>query len=541
MTSLRLSTLARPLAALTLLHLALLLAWSVAVPTFRGADEHVHHDFVRRLADDWSYPEYDDLLVSQRTLVLLGDSPVYPADVPAVPADRAIPREDRSGWADLGPDLRAGTPPNQMPQHPPLYYEGAAAAVRVLDADGDLPLDRSVWQLRLLDVLLLLPLPLLAADIARRYTSSRTVVLVAAAGVLAVPQLTHVGATVSNDPLMILLGSLTLAGAARLATGDRRWTTVVLTGVAAGLALFTKGFAVPLVPAVALAVLLPVMRAVRARRRERDVNGGHAPDSPTSAAGRAAVVAGLALVFGGWWWIRNVVAYGTPQPGVRLRDRVEGVDIDVVEFGLDFGDRLIGSFWGNFGWREASLPIGLSVALAAVALAAALVACWRRWDRLVLLVPAVGGALMVLSAGWGAYKKTGVSFATQGRYLFTGVVGLAVLVALGLARLSRTPRPWAAPAAVVVALAMQALGLLVAVDRYWAGDGLDRLRALGRFSPLPGPATAGILAAVPLCGLAAVAILALEARTTRRGERATADEPPVQPTGTDRVASDLRM
>src|SRR3546814_7740535 len=80
-------------------------------------------------------------------------------------------------------------------------------------------------------------LPLLAADIARRFTTSVPVLLAAAAGVLAIPQLTHIGATVSNDPWMIVLSTAALAGAARLATGDRRWPTAIATGVHAGLAL----------------------------------------------------------------------------------------------------------------------------------------------------------------------------------------------------------------------------------------------------------------------------------------------------------------
>src|SRR5690606_34828050 len=104
--------------------------------------------------------------------------------------DRAIPRDDRPSWTDVGPDVRDGEI-NQLAQHPPLYYVPAAVVLRVIDGDGSAPLDLVVWQLRLLSVLTLAALPLLAADIARRLTASVPVVLSAAAGVLAVPQLTH--------------------------------------------------------------------------------------------------------------------------------------------------------------------------------------------------------------------------------------------------------------------------------------------------------------------------------------------------------------
>jgi len=469
----RLRSLARPLAALTSLNVALLLVWSVMVPTFRGADEHVHHDFVRYLTGTWSYPEYDGLAVSRRTLAALGVSPVIPAHAPPAPASAAAPRSDRPGWAELGPDVRDG-PPNQMPQHPPLYYESAGAALRVLDGDGTLALDLAVWLLRLLNVIAMAPLPWLAADIARRYTTSIPSVLTAATGVLAVPQLAHVGATVSNDPLMILLGSLTLVGAARLATGDRRWGVAVGTGVAAGLGLFTKGFAVPLVPAVALACLLPLTRR-------------HA----WATLARATTVAVIAFALGGWWWIRNVVEHQTPQPGVRLRSRVPDVELDLVRFASDFSERLLGSFWGNFGWREAHLPIGLSYGMTAGVVVLVGVACWRAWSRAMLALPALAAAAMVLSSGWGAFKKTGVSYATQGRYLFAGIVGLSVLVSLGVARLVPRRGRRAPVVAVGVAAALQGIGLGICAHRYWGGAGIERIRALIRFSPLPGPVTAG--------------------------------------------------
>jgi hypothetical protein len=103
---------------------------------------------------------------------------------------------------------------------------------------------------------------------------------------------------------------------------------------------------------------------------------------------------------------------------------------------------------------------------------------------------------MVLSSGWGAFKKTGVSYATQGRYLFVGVVGLAVLASLGVARLARRRSWWQPVATIALALAVQAGGLWLALGRYWAGDGpLERLRAMIAFAPVPGWFTAGVLLA----------------------------------------------
>lgn len=498
---------ARPLVCITVAYLSLMLAWSVVMPTFRGADEHIHHDFIRHLTDTWDYPDYDELSVSWRTALAISpddpSSPVYPADAPPVGEDQATPRSERESWTEAGPDDRGGFV-NQLPQHPPLYYVPAAAVVRLIDADGAAPLDRVVWQLRLLNVLLLVPLPLLAADIARRFTSSRAAVLGAAALVVAVPQLAQEGATLSNDPLMILLGSVTLAGVARLLTGDRRWATAVVTGVAAGLALFTKGFAVPLVPAVALAAVLPLWRSGRG---DPDGSGSGAHLAAVTRAGvlaRAGAIAGLALVFGGWWWIRNVIVHGNPQPGIGTRERVEGVDADFVAFAGNFTDRLISSFWGNVGWREAHLPIGLSALLTVLLVVAIGLACWRRWERLVLVIPTVVAGFMVVAAGWGAYRKTGVSHATQGRYLFTSIAALAALAALGVDRYASRFARWLPVTLLAGGFGLQAAMLVIAVRRYWAGGGLDRVDALVAFSPLPDPVTTGFLLLVPVTAVVAL-------------------------------------
>jgi hypothetical protein len=471
------------LGAVCALHLALLLVWSVLVPTFRAPDEHVHHDMARYLTTTWRYPAWDGLDVSDRTLAALGASPVFAAGRPPADGDAATPRDERPGWADLGPDVR-DDPPNQMPQHPPLYYVAAGAALRVIDGDGERPLDRVVWELRLLNVLAMAALPLLAVDIARRVGATDFAVFARAPAPAATPQLTHVGAAVSNDPLLVLLGGLTLAGAARLATGDQRWPVAVATGVLAGLSLFTKGFAVPVAVAVGVACLTPLVT----RRGD--------PDRPAPAAvlARAAVVAALALVLGGWWWVRNFLTEGTPQPGVRLRDRVPDVEIDHLRFAGDFGERLVTSTWGNFGWFEARLPLWLSIGVTVVVVIAGLVACWRALPRVFLAVgPAFAGG-MVLSAAWGAFKKTGVAYATHGRYAFAGAAGLAALVAIGLSRLAGR-RARVVPLVVLGgAIGLQAVGMWVALGTYWAGEGpVARLRSMAAFAPVPGTVTAAIL------------------------------------------------
>jgi hypothetical protein len=64
-----------------------------------------------------------------------------------------------------------------------------------------------------------------------------------------------------------------------------------------------------------------------------------------------------------------------------------------------------------------------------------------------------------------------------------------------------------------LALALQVLGLWLCLHRYWAGSGVDPVRAMARFAPIPGAVTAGVLL---LTGVSAVTALVLMACVGRR-------------------------
>lgn len=249
----------------------------------------------------------------------------------------------------------------------------------------------------------------------------------------------------------------------------------MVAGVVTGLALLTKGFALVLVPWIVGAYLLAP--GAGARRR--------------LVAARVAWVLGLAGAFGGWWWVRNAVTYGRVQPGLRLREVVSGIDPSPVFFATRFAGRLAGSFWGNFGWFEVSLPV-VAVAVATVVMAGAIGVAFVRGRVLAvrvrlafLVLPAASVGALVAANSFRAYLKTGIPFAAQGRYLFPGLVGLVVVAAVGLDQVRRPARSLPV-VALAGALVLQALGVAALLGRYWAGPGLDdRLRALLAFSPWP--------------------------------------------------------
>src|SRR5690606_15481942 len=124
-------------------------------------------------------------------------------------------------------------------------------------------------------------------DSVRRITRSSRAGLLAAAALLAVPQLAHIMGSVSNDSLAVTLGSVVIWCGVRVMTGDRTWWTTAGMGVALALALLTKGTAVPLI-AYSAFVLLLWPRDLTLRQRLL----------------RAFI--GLSVAFaGGWWWAKN--------------------------------------------------------------------------------------------------------------------------------------------------------------------------------------------------------------------------------------------
>lgn len=345
------------------LHLALLAGYSVMSPVFRAPDEYVHVDLMRHLAATGDYPAYDELNVSAPVFAARDTSAAYVADAPAVGVDEAVPPSERPAFEDLGPEVATDIP-NQMPQHPPLYYGLGAAVLRAADAVAPgwpWSFDRTVALLRLVDVALVAAVPLLAWATARRFGCPPRAALTAGVLVLAVPQFTHIGAVVNNDVLLMALAAGMFLLAARILTGDLSRRTAVVTGIVTGLALLTKGFALVLAPWIACAYLLAPGAAARRRL----------------VGNRLAWVVGLASAVGGWWWVRNVVLYQRVQPGLRLREAAADVDASPVFFVTRFVARLSRSFWGDFGWFEVALP-PLAVALASLVLVAAVVTAFVR-------------------------------------------------------------------------------------------------------------------------------------------------------------------
>jgi small subunit ribosomal protein S36 len=503
--------------------------WTLAVPAFRAPDEPAHLDLVLYLADGNPYPAWDGRFFGEAMQL---DTDRYLIDShyswPRFDAADAPPRGDRPDVDDLGgltPDAnarhpderRAGYPYvyNQMPQHPPLYYEAMAGIVRferwVLPGSDRPSLDRELGLLRLVNVLLLAPLPLLAWATVVRLGGDDRAARVASLLPLGLPQLGYIGAALNNDNLLTLLGGVLAVLLAGVARGRRSRRTNVAVGVTIGLALLTKAFALMFVPWLFAAYALGAWTSRRWRT--------HAID--------ALVAGGVAAAVGTWWWIANWVRFGEPAPTSETlthttAQRPPGFQADLVSYLGTFASRLVSRTWLWVGFRNPKLELAPAlVVVLTLAVAAAAVVAFRRasphlttaagprrWDLALACVPIVLTVVFVFRRAWNLHATTGGLPFIQGRYLFGALLGPLALVALGVAALLGR---WAAGAVIAWIVALQAWSLAKVLDGSWTGPGtFGPLRSALAWSPWP-PVLVG---AVALAALVTTGALAVQARRT---------------------------
>jgi small subunit ribosomal protein S36 len=495
---------------ITALHVCAVTAYTILLPTYRAPDEQLHVDLAHVVAESGRYPAWDE--------VDTGTGIEHSLDIVRwddrsrnLTADEAPPRSERPS-IDALEDPALETAANQLPQHPPLYYLVAGGALRAGELVTGDPLgsfDAETWYLRMLSVALVAPLPLIIWRTADRLRASRPVAVAATLVPLAIPQLVHMGASVNNDSLSLLVFWLLTPVVLRVAQGDLGTRAALLCGGLTAAGLLTKGFAVVMPVWVAAAAVIAWWRA-------REAGAG-----PFVHFGL--VSGGMALVAGGWWWIRNWVLYGELQPS-RYNELVAPNADAPTDFGL-FLERwsyfTTRRFWGEFGWFDthiSGVAVGVATAVVVTALA---VGCRRRsrvtdapvTDRLLLAAP----LLLLVSAQFvlaiDGYVRTGVMPGLQGRYWFGAVAGLSVIVAVGLGDLLRGLVRWLPLVVLGAAVAMQVLAVGTILRFYWGepDSGLaDRARAVVAWAPIPGEVI-GVGAAVAAAVAAATVALLVTA------------------------------
>lgn len=463
--------------------LGALLTAATLYPTYRAPDEPAHVDQVHAVRATRSWPGLGQRQLSGRIVAsypLVGYRSGVPGEAPPLAAADAPARSDRPGFDAIAADAPT-TLGNQMAQHPPLYYVVAAGWLALLELAGPVAFDVEVWWLRVLGALLVAPLPWLAARSATAIGLVPSAVAGAAVGVLAVPMLVHIGSSVNNDVLLIAFAGAATLHAAAVAGGDTSRRRAVWVGVAVGAALLTKLFALALVPLAVAAPAVAWSRGLVDRRR---------------AATSGLVSLAVATAVGGWWWLRNLLLHGTVQPsGATAPATPEGFSPDLGWWLPFAGARLVRRWWIEPDTVARTTP-PLVVAATVAGLGLLLFAFLRRRhgtdgssrrrELAVLVLPFLGCLVIVAVGAWRAYARTGIPFAIHGRYLYPGLVGVAVVAAAGAATLLRARAPAVLLAGAVV---LQLAAAWWTLTFYWGVPEvtapLASLRAWLAWSPLP--------------------------------------------------------
>lgn len=438
---------------LVLLQTAWLLCVGVVYPAFQAPDEAAHVDNVIAHRQGQWFADPGERLLQTGVLRAFGSVPPTHSERHQSDAHTPQPRRERASFDELG---TAPAPPqslpNQMVQHPPLYYGLAAGFTWLVPGFDELRFDLQVFWLRVLSTLLLAPVPLLLFLAGRRLLRSDGAALVAAALPLAVPSYLRTGASVNNDVLLVLLGSLVAVLLAAVLGGDLRKRVAVLLGLAWAGMLLTKGLALVLPPVIVAAYLVGASGGLLARVR---------------AAFVPAVLAGATgALLGGWWWVRNVALYGKVQPrgygDAWPTQRIYGVRRGATneEFLEGVALRLVKRTFGSLGLIDGpALPVPLVVTLFALLVLGVLAglvlgfpgARSPRLAGLTLLAPVGLCLLLILVQIHPIYWQSRLFPGIQLRYFLPFLAGVVLPVGLALHRLGGRWRRWV-PAAVVLTI-----------------------------------------------------------------------------------------
>ncbi len=447
---------------LTAAVFGVLAVWSLTTPLYSTVDEPRHINSVLRLVEGGGWPEPKSAPILEAVDVGARESarPLGETEVPGAarapgePAptpDTPLAPAERSSLAGVeGPPAGKVPKLDWMTQHPPGYYALLAGAAVVTDAH-DWRWDHAVVLLRLLSAAMAAATVPFVMAAARMLTGRRSAALAGGAFVLAVPQWANVHSLVTNDALMSLLSVMLIFFGLRAALRPGTLlSSSLLGGLTLGLGLLTKGLMLLAVPVLALLLLVAGWRAGRSWRHRFWI----------PLAGGV-----VAFAVGGWWYVRNLLVFGTLQPSNygSGQNAQAHPDYSLGRY-LEIAPRkLVDTFWGSVR-PSLDLPPWLVVGASLTTLLAILAAVILSRHRVALLstflLPTLLGALIVYH-GWELYWNFAIIAGVQGRYLFSVTLAVALCVATVWAAVLR------ARVAIVVLAVVAALAMVVVPAGIW--------------------------------------------------------------------------
>ncbi len=414
-------------------YLILGLAYSLVNPVFESPDEALNYANIRFFVEQRSLPvlEPDEVSKAHHPPLYYALGAFVTFWVPDDNFDAIVARENPF-WAYK---LEPGVDNKSLYLHDPELEGFRDAALGVL-------------LVRWLSLLMGAGTVLCVYGTARELFPRRMGLAVGAAALVAFnPMFLFINASVHDDPLANLVAAGVLYVTTRILVRGVTVRRGAVLGLLVGLAILTKLTCLLVLPTVGLALLYGSLVGHGAVAAISDLArlGNRAygvRDGWRQLLQVGATVALVALLVGGWWFVRNQILYGDPTSMSRQMEAWEderpgGPDIVAAVRELGF---LHDSAWGAFGYGQIPLPgwtYGLARLLGLVALGG-LVLFWIRrhsgrvpWERpsLALLI-VFSGPLVVLATIF--VRMVFIDTANFGRYLFVSLAFLSPLYVLGL-------------------------------------------------------------------------------------------------------------
>lgn len=403
------------------LHLCLGVLYSVVVPAWEAHDEWAHYKYAEYLAKHRTLPAGNDPLADPFGYDQSTQPPLYYilAAIPIAlvnPADEVVPT--RNPYAGAG----TGQTGVNMVVHD---WEAERFPYR----DTFLALHLA----RLVSVLISTAGVWVAYKLARALFPEEPAIVGLSTAIAAfLPEYLFIGAVVTNDILIAVLGALVIYYACLLVVGEITFPRLLGLGVSLALALLTKYTALGLIPLVVLALLIALWRALRRHALRHSLLMLSVPLLSVP-------------VVAGWWYIRNLQHYGyliSRDADVLTQfwqvvlgpEPLPHVTFLQVASALWYGFQ---TFWASFGWGNVGLPAQSYIPLAVlvvIAVVSVLVYLFRRHtpNRLraaVLLLGFGCVSLGVLLFYRELFKGDPI---LRGRMVLSALPAIGVLLALGL-------------------------------------------------------------------------------------------------------------
>jgi len=396
------------------IFVVLALSVSIITPAFESQDEDAHFRFIQYL---WMKRSLPAIQFSQ--------------DVSGTQAYHQPPLYYLVALSTAAMTSAELTLPSELTMNPSTTsnlssLEGLNKNLFLHTSDDEFPfagLPRAVHAARLSSLLWSIANAFVLMELSKLIFDSPEKVLAFTALTIFVPGFVFISGVLNNDNAVSLAGSLILWLVWRLmgTPEDRRLWAIL--GFVFSVAILSKINAVVFLLPIVLVAILAVKRSAPLR----------------VLLWNMAIFGGVFLLLSGWWFVRNIMLYGTLSP-FNLYTEVfgEGISFSFQQSWNSLG-WLWQTFWGRFGTGTVPMPSFVYFTFGIVVLVSLIGWLWRlvrfphsqldtRW--LVLLAPVL--ALLVLVLYNAGINTTGA----QGRYLYPVLGGIMALVLGGLLALT---------------------------------------------------------------------------------------------------------